>query len=78
MRRRKQRTRCCGTFCASQEVSARVKYAAIYRHREGYPAAVMCKFFEASRSGCRYICVYDHERIQTKTGVTPLTLRHSA
>ena len=25
-----------------------------------------------------YICFYNHERIQTKTGVAPLTLRHSA
>ena len=24
------------------------------------------------------ICFYNHERIQTKTGVAPLTLRHSA
>ena len=29
----------------------RVKYAVIYRHREEYPVAVMCKFFEVSRSG---------------------------
>ncbi len=26
----------------------------------------------------RYIPFYNHERIQTKTGVAPLTLRHSA
>ena len=26
----------------------------------------------------RYIHFYNHERIQTKTGVAPLTLRHSA
>ncbi len=25
-----------------------------------------------------YIYFYNHERIQTKTGVAPLTLRHSA
>ena len=30
---------------------AKVKYAVIYRHREVYPVAVMCKFFEVSRSG---------------------------
>lgn len=29
----------------------KVKYAVIYRHRDGYPVAVMCKFFEVSRSG---------------------------
>ena len=29
----------------------KVKYAVIYRHREEYPVAVMCKFFEVSRSG---------------------------
>ena len=29
----------------------KVKYAVIYRHREEYPVAVMCRFFEVSRSG---------------------------
>ena len=29
----------------------KVKYAVIYRHRNEYPVAVMCKFFEVSRSG---------------------------
>lgn len=29
----------------------KVKYAVIYRHRTEYPVAVMCKFFEVSRSG---------------------------
>lgn len=29
----------------------KVKYAVIYRHREEYPIAVMCRFFEVSRSG---------------------------
>jgi len=32
-------------------VRPKVKYAVIYRHREEYPVAVMCKFFEVSRSG---------------------------
>lgn len=30
---------------------AKVKYAVIYRHQDEYPVAVMCKFFEVSRSG---------------------------
>ena len=29
----------------------KVKYAVIYRHRDEYPIAVMCKFFGVSRSG---------------------------
>ena len=29
----------------------KVKYAVIYRHREEYSVAVMCRFFEVSRSG---------------------------
>ena len=29
----------------------KLKYAIIYRHRNAYPIAVMCKFFEVSRSG---------------------------
>ena len=29
----------------------KVKYAVIYRHRNEYSIAVMCKFFEVSRSG---------------------------
>ena len=28
-----------------------IKYHVIYRHREAYPVAVMCAFFEVSRSG---------------------------
>ena len=28
-----------------------IKYLAIYRHKEKYPIAVMCSFFEVSRSG---------------------------
>ena len=43
----------------------------IYRHK---PNA----FSEANRMIDDYICFYNHERIQTKTGVAPLTLRHSA
>ena len=29
----------------------KAKYIVIYRHRNEYPIAVMCKFFEVSRSG---------------------------
>ena len=29
----------------------KVKYQVIYRHRNEYPVAVMCEFFEVSRSG---------------------------
>jgi len=35
-------------------------------------------FNEANEMIDRYIHFYNHERIQTKTGVAPLTLRHSA
>ena len=35
-------------------------------------------FSEANDMIDRYIHFYNHERIQTKTGVAPLTLRHSA
>ena len=30
---------------------AKVKYAAIYKHRNQYPISKMCQFFEVSRSG---------------------------
>ena len=33
---------------------------------------------EANELIDRYIYFYNHERIQTKTGVAPLSLRHSA
>ena len=35
-------------------------------------------FNEANEMIDRYIHFYNHERIQTKTEVAPLTLRHSA
>ena len=47
-----------------------LKTECIYRHK---PAT----FFEAKEMIDRYIHFYNHERIQTKTGVAPLTLRHS-
>ena len=43
----------------------------IYRHKP-------VSFNEANEMIDRYIHFYNHERIQTKTGVAPLTLRHSA
>ena len=43
----------------------------IYRHK---PAS----FCEATEMLDRYINFYHYERIQLKTGVAPLTLRHSA
>ena len=48
-----------------------LKTECIYRHK---PAS----FNEANEMIDRYIHFYNHERIQTKTGVAPLTLRHSA
>ncbi len=47
-----------------------LKTKCIYRHK---PAA----FSEANEMIDRYINFYNHERIQTKTGVAPLTLRNS-
>lgn len=47
-----------------------LKTECIYRHK---PAS----FREANEMIERYIDFYNHERIQLKTGVAPLTLRHS-
>ena len=47
-----------------------LKTECIYRHK---PAS----FHEANEMIDRYIYFYNHERIQLKTGVAPLTLRHS-
>ena len=47
-----------------------LKTECIYRHK---PAA----FSEANEMIDRYIHFYNHERIQLKTGETPLALRHS-
>ena len=33
-----------------------VKYMVIYRHKERYPASVMCQFFGVSRSGYYDFC----------------------
>ena len=48
-----------------------LKTECIYRHKPK-------TFKEADDLIDRYIHFYNHERIQTKTGVAPLTLRHSA
>ena len=48
-----------------------LKTECIYRHKPR-------TFQEANDLIDRYIYFYNHERIQNKTGVAPLTLRHSA
>jgi len=48
-----------------------LKAECIYRHKPK-------TFKEANDLVDRYIHFYNHERIQYKTGVAPLTLRHSA
>ncbi len=48
-----------------------LKSECIYRHKPS-------SFREANKMIDRYIHFYNHERIQLKTGVAPLTLRHSA
>ena len=48
-----------------------LKTECIYRHKPKM-------FREANDLIDRYIYFYNHERIQTKTGVAPLSLRHSA
>ena len=48
-----------------------LKTECIYRHKPK-------TFSEANDLIDRYIHFYNHERIQNKTGVAPLTLRHSA
>ena len=48
-----------------------LKTECIYRHKPE-------TFMEANEMIDRYIHFYNHERIQYKTGVAPLTLCHSA
>ena len=48
-----------------------LKTECIYRHKPK-------TFHEANDLIDRYIHFYNYERIQNKTGVAPLTLRHSA
>ena len=47
-----------------------LKTECIYRHKP-------TTFLEANEMIARYIYFYNHERIQTKTGVAPITWRHS-
>ena len=49
-----------------------LKTECIYRHKPGDIMKVANDLID------RYIHFYNHERIQNKTGVAPLTLRHSA
>ena len=55
----------------AEKFSPILKTECIYRHK---PAS----FCEANEMIDRYINFYSYERIQLKTGVAPLTLRHSA
>ena len=48
-----------------------LKTECIHRHKPN-------SFLEANELIDKFIWFYNHERIQTKTGVAPLTLRHSA
>jgi putative transposase len=48
-----------------------LKTERIYRHKSN-------SFHEANEMIDIYIHFYNHNRIQTKTGVAPLRLRHSA
>ena len=48
-----------------------LKTECIYRHKQA-------TFAQANEMIDRYIHFYNHERIQYKTGVAPLTLRHSS
>ena len=54
----------------AENVFSILKTECIYRHK---PAS----FAEANEMIDRYIYFYNHERIQYKTGVAPLSLRHS-
>ena len=54
----------------NRDFHADLKTECIYRHK---PAT----FSEANEMIDRYIHFYNHERVQSKTGVAPLTLRHS-
>lgn len=55
----------------AENFSSILKAECIYRHK---PAT----FAQANEMIDRYIHFYNHERIQYKTGVAPLTLRHSS
>ena len=55
----------------AQKKVAILKTECIYRHKPN-------SFQEANDLIDRYIYFYKHERTRNKSGVTPLTLRHSA
>lgn len=59
--------------CVVKELLKRDRHF-VYAHKARHPVS----FKEANEMIDRYIHFYNHERIQTKTGVAPLTLRHSA
>ena len=61
----------CYDNAMAENFFAILKTECIYRHK---PAT----FREANKMIDRYIYFYNYERIQIKTGVAPLTLRHSA
>ena len=61
----------CYDNAMAENFFAILKTECIYRHKPE-------SFTEANDMIERYIHFYNHERIQTKTGVAPLTLRHSA
>ena len=61
----------CYDNAMAENFFAILKTECIYRHKP-------VSFKEANEMIDRYIQFYNHERIQLKTGVAPLTLRHSA
>ena len=65
------RRRNCYDNAMAENFFSILKTECIYRHK---PATVK----EANEMIDRYIHFYNHERIQLKTGVAPITLRHSA
>lgn len=65
------RRRNCYDNAMAENFFSILKTECIYRHKP-------VSFNEANEMIDRYIHFYNHERIQTKTGVALLTLRHSA
>ena len=65
-----KRGNCCDNAMAENFFSI-LKTECIYRHQAA-------TFEEANILIDNYIYFYNHQRIQLKTGVAPLTLRHSA
>ncbi len=65
------RRRNCYDNALAENFFGILKTECIYRHKPE-------TFKEANEMMDRYIHFYNHERIQLKTGVAPLTLCHSA